>query len=201
MKTIRIVHWAVFDVVDNILENGVPAMDLFNALNPKYKLHGTWALPYGHGVDAMWADYAREKQRHRNSVKPDSFAIQVVADIPISDVQIIKDGRITKMSFDKQMDEILYTVCDADNGFVLKNGIPMGAIRRIAMVCNTKEKYAELYRESMRLGMKVPHVSNAWGITHASFESGNIIVSYDIENGSFCQETFKLQKFEVLYEG
>ena len=90
MKTIRIVHWAVFDVVDNILENGVPAMDLFNALNPKYKIHGTWALPYGHGVDAMWADYAREKQRHRNSVKPDSFAIQVVADIPISDVQSSK---------------------------------------------------------------------------------------------------------------
>lgn len=200
VKTVRVVHWAVFDKVDDILENGVPAMDLFNALASSSKLHGTWAVPAGYGVDALWADYARTKYRHRSTRERDSFAIQIIADVPVNDILVIKEGRPVNLCFEKQMAKILYLVCDPDNGLVLKNGIPMSSIRRIAMACETKEQFGELYCKAMAAGRR-PAVITAWGGGNVSFEDASYMVNYAVDQQAICPGSFEVQKFEILYEG
>jgi len=89
---------------------------------------------------------------------------------------------------------------------VLRNGIPMGCVRRIVMTCKTKEQFGELYFKAITAGRR-PAVITAWGGGNVSFEDGNYIVNYGVERGAIknvnyiIQGSFEVQKFEILYEG
>jgi hypothetical protein len=121
MKTMRVIHWTAPKFGDIIAKDGVPAMEVTNHLHPEgKKVMGNWAVPANANLDAFWAAYITKKHS--------SSAVQVIADVPISTIKVMKEGFPIKFNLDRCDDPVIFRelaelMMDYDNGLICSEGI------------------------------------------------------------------------------
>lgn len=165
MKTMRVIHWTAPNFGDIIAKDGVPAMEVTNHIHPKgRKVMGTWAVPANANLDAFWARYVTNKHS--------SSGVQVVADVPISTIKVMKEGSPIKFNLDRCDDPVVFRelaelMMDSDNGLICSEGIKHEWIVEVNYAVEVYKPEIMLARE---IGKSPPFLN--WKPTGLDLEGG-----------------------------